>query len=223
MHHVIVSIALSYLFQNYLRNCSCVLYACSLNQIFCFYFIFLFFLYFFLLDMKTVEALGFLNKSQKGVNRAEKAAGCEGCHKLWFYMRAVIKGNASYFVTSAHNIRGRWWWWYGRRGWTIPPISCYMLLPRNTWQQRGSLTQMLSDVEVCSKQRCIIEFLHVEKLACTDIHQCMLNVSGEKTVDVSRVRQWGVHFISGNSGAPTLVQIWTSAVHRLLFITGENA
>lgn len=85
MHHVIMNIALSYLFQNYLRNCSCVLlYACSLNQIFCVYFIFLLFLFlmfFFLLDMKTVEALGFLNKSQKGVNRAKKPANCDGCHK----------------------------------------------------------------------------------------------------------------------------------------------
>ena len=47
---------------------------------------------------------------------------------------------------------------------------------------------MVSDMEVCMKERCVTEFLHVEKMASTDIHQCWLNVSGDQTVDVSTVR-----------------------------------
>jgi len=42
-------------------------------------------------------------------------------------------------------------------------------------------------------------------------------------VNVSTVRQWVVHFISGDSGSPLVVQILTSTVCRLLFIAGENA
>ena len=30
------------------------------------------------------------------------------------------------------------------------------------------------DVEVCMKQRCVIEFLHVEKMTPTDIHWCQI-------------------------------------------------
>ena len=45
--------------------------------------------------------------------------------------------------------------------------------------------KMVSDVDVCRKQRCGIEFLHVEKMAPTDIHLCLLNVYGDQTVGVS--------------------------------------
>jgi len=41
--------------------------------------------------------------------------------------------------------------------------------------------------------------LHVEKIAPTDIHRHLLEVSGEQPVDVSRVRQWVVCFSRGNS------------------------
>ena len=34
------------------------------------------------------------------------------------------------------------------------------------------------DVEVCMKHRCVIEFLHVEKIALIDIHGFLLNISG---------------------------------------------
>jgi len=49
------------------------------------------------------------------------------------------------------------------------------------------------------KQRCVIEFLHAEKIAPNDIHQRLLNVYGEQTVDVSTVRRWVARFSSGNS------------------------
>ena len=39
--------------------------------------------------------------------------------------------------------------------------------------------KMASDMEVCMKQRCLIEFLRVEKMVPIDIHQCFLNVYGD--------------------------------------------
>ena len=58
---------------------------------------------------------------------------------------------------------------------------------------------MTSDTEVRIKLRCIIELLHVEKkIAPTDIHQCLLNVYEEQTVDVSMMRWRMMHFSSGN-------------------------
>jgi len=45
------------------------------------------------------------------------------------------------------------------------------------------------------KKRCVVKFLHVEEMAPTDTYQCLLNIFGEQTVDVSTVRRWVVHFI----------------------------
>ena len=56
-----------------------------------------------------------------------------------------------------------------------------------------------SDMEVCMKRRIVNEFLHAEKTAPTDIHQCLLNVYGDQTVDVSTLRLWVVHLSSYNS------------------------
>jgi len=47
-------------------------------------------------------------------------------------------------------------------------------------------------MEVHMKQRCVIEFLRVEKMVPIDIHQCLLNVSEDRTVGVSTVRQWAL-------------------------------
>jgi hypothetical protein len=55
-------------------------------------------------------------------------------------------------------------------------------------------TKMAFDIEVCTKQKCVIEFLTAEQIAPTDIHRCLLNVYGDDTVDVSTVRRWVVHF-----------------------------
>ena len=91
---------------------------------------------------------------------------------------------------------------------------------------KGQPDQMASDMEVVHiKQKCFTEFLHAEKMVPTDIHQHLLNVSAEQRVDVSTVRLWVVCFSSSNSdsGSLPLVQIFTSAACRLLFITGKNA
>ena len=57
----------------------------------------------------------------------------------------------------------------------------------------------VSDIEVHVKQKCATEFLHEEKMALTDMHQCLLNVYGDQTGDVSVVRGWVVSFSSGVS------------------------
>jgi len=64
-----------------------------------------------------------------------------------------------------------------------------------------------------------------EKIVAIDICQCLLNVHGDQTVDVSTVSWWVVGFRSGDgdSGSPLLVHILTSMVSRLLFVAGENA
>ena len=51
----------------------------------------------------------------------------------------------------------------------------------------GQSDKMASDMEVRMKQMCVIEFLHAEKIAPSDIHQRLLNVYGDQTVDVSTV------------------------------------
>ena len=63
----------------------------------------------------------------------------------------------------------------------------------------GQSDKMASDMEVRMKQKCVIEFLHVGKIAPNDIHRHLLNVYGDQTVDVSTVRQWVARFSSGDS------------------------
>jgi transposase len=63
----------------------------------------------------------------------------------------------------------------------------------------GQSDKMASDIEVRMKQRCVIEFLQAKKIAPNDIHQCLLNVYEDQTVDVGTVRQWVAHFSSGDS------------------------
>ena len=76
----------------------------------------------------------------------------------------------------------------------------------------GQSDTMVSAIEVRMKERCGIEFLHVEKMAPTDFHGCLLNIYGDQAVDVSTVRQWVVCFSSdsNDSGSPLLVQIFMS-------------
>jgi len=40
----------------------------------------------------------------------------------------------------------------------------------------GQSDRMVSDMEVHMKQKCAIEFLHVEEMVPTDIHQYLLNI-----------------------------------------------
>ena len=58
----------------------------------------------------------------------------------------------------------------------------------------GQTDKMASDMEMHTKRRCIIEFLHAEKMAPTDIHRHLVNVYGDQKVEVSTVRWWVVRF-----------------------------
>jgi len=52
----------------------------------------------------------------------------------------------------------------------------------------GQSDKLASDVEVWMKKRCVIEFLHAEKMTLIVIHQHLLNIYGDQRVDVSTVR-----------------------------------
>ena len=53
----------------------------------------------------------------------------------------------------------------------------------------GQSHRMVSGMEVHLKQRCGIEFLHVEKMVpLTHIHTRLLNTNGDQRVDVGTVR-----------------------------------
>ena len=49
----------------------------------------------------------------------------------------------------------------------------------------GQSDKIVSDVEVCMKQKCGTEFLCVgeKKMAPIDIYSCLVNVYGDQTVD----------------------------------------
>lgn len=51
----------------------------------------------------------------------------------------------------------------------------------------GQPDKMEPDKEVQLSQRVIIEFLHVEKTASIDIHQYLLSIYGNWTVDVCKM------------------------------------
>ena len=51
----------------------------------------------------------------------------------------------------------------------------------------GHSDRMAFDMEVCMETKCVTEFLHAEIMASTDIHQYLLNVDGDQTVDMSIV------------------------------------
>ena len=47
--------------------------------------------------------------------------------------------------------------------------------------------KMASDTEVNMKKKCVTEFIYLEKIALSDIHQCLLNVYEHQTVYMSTV------------------------------------
>ena len=131
------------------------------------------------------------------------------------------KSNASYFVMLAHSIR-RGGWWYGSRGWTFPPISHYMLLPCDRWQQRGSLTEWC---HVRSADEAKVWNL-IPPHGKNGTHWLTLTLAECLWRPNSGCECWvGGHFSSGdgNGGSPPLVQILTSTACRFLLMDGENA
>ncbi|XP_033608726.1 protein GVQW3-like [Cryptotermes secundus] len=60
-------------------------------------------------------------------------------------------------------------------------------------------TKMASDIQVRTKQICVIEFLTAEQISPIDIHRRLLKVYGDDTVNVSTLRRWLVCFNIGES------------------------
>jgi len=112
---------------------------------------------------------------------------------------------------------------YGSRGGTFPPIFFYMLLPCDRWQQKGSLTKWVSDMEACKKQRCVSKFLCMENVAPIDIHCRLVALHKHSAVDM-RAQRGGVWCVlaDNDSGSSLLVQRFVSMACRLLFVAGEN-
>jgi len=82
----------------------------------------------------------------------------------------------------------------------------------------GQSDKIVSDMEVPMRQWCGTDFLPAKRIASTNIHQCLLNIYGDQTVDVTTVRQRVVHFSSGNSGLPPLLQIFTrKSIQALIY------
>ena len=52
----------------------------------------------------------------------------------------------------------------------------------------GQSDNMAIDMQVHIKQRGVIEYLHMQKMAPVNIHQCLLDFYGDQTVDMSSVR-----------------------------------
>ena len=74
----------------------------------------------------------------------------------------------------------------------------------------GQSDTMVSDVEVHTKQRCVIKFFHGEKMAPTDIPLHLVSVYGEQTVNVSTLRWWVMHYSSEDSDGKRQTMFWLS-------------
>ena len=119
-------------------------------------------------------------------------------HQMENYYEGCSESNASHFIMLAHNNRGGCWW-YDSRGWTFPPTSHYILLQYDKWQHRGNLTECCLTCKCLWSKAVSLNFSMHKKMALTDIHQYLLNVDGEQTVDVSIARQWVLHISSGDN------------------------
>ena len=77
----------------------------------------------------------------------------------------------------------------------------------------GQSDTMESVTKMRIKQRCVTEFLCVDKTSPTDIHQCLRNVCGDETVAVStlKARMHRQYFPSNNAIIAAMKQWVTSA------------
>mgnify|MGYP001853049645 CR=1 FL=1 len=105
------------------------------------------------------------------------------------------KSNASCFIMSQCQ---RWMLmvWQERLN-----LSISILLHVDAvWQMAAEeqSDRMASNMEVCMKQRSIMEFLHLEKKH-THPYSSMLTLCWWRTVDVSTVRWWVLYFSRGKS------------------------
>ena len=87
----------------------------------------------------------------------------------------------------------------------------------------GQSDTMASDMEACMKERCVTEFLHMEKIAPIDIHQHLMNMM---ETEQWLWAQWGSGWCVS---AVTVGHFWwcrffaSEESCRHLFIAGKNA
>ena len=112
------------------------------------------------------------------------------------------KSNSFHFMMLVHDVGGGCWW-YGSRGWTFLPIFPNNLLP----------TAKMAEVGQSDKWHLTWKWIWSKgvPLAPTDIHQCLLNVYGDLTKDVSTLRWWVVCFSRCNHSMKEF--IFQTAVH----------
>jgi len=104
-----------------------------------------------------------------------------------------------------------------------PAITCDTLLPCGRWQQRGTLTKWYLTLEVCAKQRCEIEFLHVERYS-THWHSSMLaECLWRPNSGCEHSEGRAMRSCSDRLWPLTQVQILTSITCRHLLFAGKNA
>jgi len=84
----------------------------------------------------------------------------------------------------AYDVRSKWW----DGGLNLPTKIPLHFVTMTQMAAEGQSNKMASDMEVHMKQRCGLEFLHVEIIARMDIHWHLLNIYGAWRVDVSTVR-----------------------------------
>lgn len=73
-----------------------------------------------------------------------------------------------------------------------------------TDSSRGQSDKAESDVEVCSKQRYRIKFLHAEKMTSTDTHQHLLKIHGDQNGGCEHSEAvGGAFFFSSDIGGST--------------------
>ena len=86
--------------------------------------------------------------------------------------KGCSKSNASYLTMLAHNVRGGCWW-YGSTAWTFPPITHYILLLFDRWQQRGSPTKRCL-TQKYRWSKCVSMTSSMQKKNCSHWHSLIL-------------------------------------------------
>jgi len=76
------------------------------------------------------------------------------------------ESNVSYVMMLAYDVRSKWW----DGGLNLPTKIPLHFVTMTQMAAEGQSNKMASDMEVHMKQRCGLEFLHVEIIARMDIH-----------------------------------------------------
>ena len=117
----------------------------------------------------------------------------------WYYSRAAPKVMPPVL-----------WWWPAVSEENVDDMAVETELSQqysyfvDMWQMaaEGQSDRMASDMEVHVKQKCVVEFRHLEKIVPIDIHWCLLNFYRDQSVHVSTVRRWVVCFSSDSGSLP---------------------